>query len=121
MRVVIRPPLRILRLRGEHLLPHERPHPGRHFLSDLQDLFVEVAEVLPGHCADRHPRGNALCDHRELEMCERLVESDVVKLRAGQLCVAFCEMGPCREAWVPRHSRSQYPLVLPRLAPVEEK
>src|ERR1035437_4671605 len=88
---------------------------------DLQDLFVEVAEVLPGHCADRHPRGDALCDHRALEMCERLIESDVVKLRAGQLCVAFCEMGPCREAWVPRHSRSQYPLVLARLAPVEEK
>ena len=24
------------------------------FFGDLQDLFIKVGEVLPGHCADRH-------------------------------------------------------------------
>ena len=32
MRVVVRPPRLILRLRREYLLPHEGPHPGRDFL-----------------------------------------------------------------------------------------
>src|SRR5689334_18009780 len=81
MRVVACPPLLVLLLCGEYLLPHEPPHPGAHFLrpwrqpevhslillepaeaffGDLQDLLVDVAEVLPSHRARRHPRGNAL-------------------------------------------------------------
>src|SRR5690242_9527982 len=142
MGVVARPPLLVLLLCGEYLLPHEPPHPGTHFLrlwrqpevhsiillkpaeaffGDLQDLLVEVAEVLPGHRARRHPRGNALSDHGELEMRKGIVEGDVVQSCTGPPCVAFREMGPSREARVPGYRGSQCRLVLSRFAPVEQQ
>jgi hypothetical protein len=81
--------------------------------------LVEVTEVLPDDRARRHPRGNALGDHGEVEIRERLVEGDVVQLGTGPPCVAFREMGPAWEARVPRHRGSQGRLVLQHLLDTE--